>query len=80
MGTLVNCRIGFMRADRNAVKRAILRASAVVCTLIDCATDCLIAMGFIHEKDLFFDFGISMTRSQKIIRQNSFCIFSQACL
>lgn len=52
MGTLVNCRIGFMRADRNAVKRAILRASAVVCTLIDCAADCLIAMGFIHEKDL----------------------------
>ena len=43
-----------MRADRNAVKRAILRAGAVACTLIDCAAYCLIAMGFIHEKDLFF--------------------------
>ena len=43
-----------MRADRNAVQRAVLRAGAVVATLIDCASDRHVAMGFIHEKDLLF--------------------------
>ena len=43
-----------MRTDRNAVQRAVLRAGAVVGTLIDCASDRHVAMGFIHEKDLLF--------------------------
>ena len=54
MGALVNRRIGLMRTDRNAVQRAVLRAGAVVGTLVDCASDRHVAMGFIHEKDLLF--------------------------
>ena len=51
---LVHRRVGLVRAYRDAVERTVLRACAVVGALVNRAADRLVAMGFIHEKDLLF--------------------------
>ena len=51
---LIHRRVGLVRAYRDAVERTVLRACAVVGALVNRAADCLVAMGFIHEKDLLF--------------------------
>ena len=57
---LVDGRAGLMRTDRDGVQRAVCRVGTVVGTLVYRAADCLIAVGFIHENDLLFDFAVSL--------------------
>jgi hypothetical protein len=61
VGALVNRRAGLVRADGDRVQRAVFCVIAVVCTLLNRAADCLVALRTIHEKDLLFDFDDSVS-------------------
>ena len=56
VGALIDRGGCFVRADMDAVKRAVFGAAAVVCALFNRTVNCGVAMVLVHEQDLLLRF------------------------